>query len=233
MNSEDLSVRMAILARDLRSGTNSPSTLQYIVDTAVELIEPAETASITLANKRGEVRSAATSSDRALRNDEIQQELNDGPCVAAALQQPVVHIRDVRSERRWPQWAERARDELGFGSGMCVRLFTHERGIGALNLFSSEPEQFGDEEEQEAVAVAAHAAVALAAAEDIEQLRTAITNRTVIGQATGLVMAQYGLTTLRAFEVLKRLSSEQNRKLARIAEDVVSDWDANPQQRER
>lgn len=228
MQTEDLSVRMASLARDLRSGQDHESTLQHIVDSAVELVAPCETASITLANKRGEIRSAATSSQPALRNDEIQQELQEGPCVAAALQQPVVSIADLANEDRWPQWAARAREELGFGSGLCVRLFTHERGIGALNLFSSEPGQFNDDEEQEAVAVAAHAAVALAAAEDIEHLRTAITNRTAIGQATGIVMVRYGLTSLRAFEVLKRLSSEQNRKLALVAEDVVADWDSDP-----
>jgi GAF domain-containing protein len=179
-----------------------------------------------LANSSGEVHSAATSADRALRNDEIQQELGDGPCVAAALLQPVVHISDVQAETRWPRWAARAHVELGFGCGICVRLFTHERGIGALNLFSSEPQSFDDDDEQEAVAVAAHAAVALAHAEEIDNLRTAITNRTVIGQATGVVMVQYRLSSLRAFEVLKRLSSEQNRKLAVVAQDVVSDWDA-------
>jgi GAF domain-containing protein len=226
MESEILSVRVAALARDLRSDEDHGSTLQRIVDSAVELIAPCETASITLANPQGEVRSAATSGQRALRNDEIQQELQEGPCVAAALTQPVVVIPDLVEDQRWPQWAYRAHDELGFRSGICVRLFTHERGIGALNLFSSEPQQFSDEEEQEAVAVAAHAAVALAASEDIHHLRTAITNRTVIGQATGVVMVQYGLSSLRAFDVLKRLSNEQNRKLASIAEELVADWDA-------
>lgn len=228
MNGEDLSVRTAQLARDLRSRADTESTLQHIVDSAVEFMEPCETASITLANTRGEVRSAATSSHRALRNDEIQQELQDGPCVAAALHDPVVAIPDLSDEQRWPRWAARAREELGYGSGLCLRLFTHERGMGALNLFSSEPKQFGEDEEHEAVALAAQAAVALAAAENIEHLNSALTSRTVIGQATGIVMVQYGLTSIQAFDVLKRLSSERNRKLALIAQDVVTDWDANP-----
>lgn len=226
METESLSARMAALARGLRVEDGSEGALQYVVDSAVELVGPCETASITLATKDRKVRSAATSSERALRNDEIQAELGDGPCVAAALREEVVSIPDLRDEQRWPRWAAKANEELGFRSGLCLRLFTHERGTGALNLFSSQPQQFGEVDEQEAIALAAHAAVALAAAENIETLHAAITNRTVIGQATGLVMVQYKLSSLRAFDVLKRLSNEQNRKLALLARDLVVDWDA-------
>jgi len=217
--------RLEQLARGVRVEGGTQETLNYIVSSAVELVRPCETASITLADGHGKVRSAATSAPRALRNDEIQAELGDGPCVAAAWHEQVVEVRDVRHERRWERWAARAHEELGFGSGVCVRLFHHDRGMGALNLFASAPESFTEEDVQEAVALAAHAAVTLAAAENIEHLQLAITNRTVIGQATGMVMVQYGLTSLQAFDVLKRLSSEQNRKLSLVAGDLVTDWD--------
>ncbi|WP_231388960.1 ANTAR domain-containing protein [Marmoricola sp. URHB0036] len=60
----------------------------------------------------------------------------------------------------------------------------------------------------------------------IENLETALERRTVIGQATGLVMERFGLSAEVAFEVLRRLSQEQNRKLHDIAAELVSDGHA-------
>lgn len=228
MNDQTSSTRLATLSRGVRIGDTSEETLSYVVGAAVDLIAPCETASITLASTSKKVESAATSSARALRNDEIQAELGDGPCVQAALREQMVEIPDLREERRWPGWAARAHEELGFGSGVCIRLFHHDRGMGALNLFASRPAAFDDDDVNEAVALAAHAAVALAAAENIENLQFAVTNRTIIGQATGMVMVQYGLTSLQAFDVLKRLSSEQNRKLSLVARDLVTEWNEHP-----
>ena len=107
------------------------------------------------------------------------------------------------------------------GSMLCVRLFTHEDRIGALNMYARDEGAFDEDWIDEAKALAAHAAVAVTAAEKIENLAAAIHNRTAIGQATGLVMAQYELTDLQAFNLLRRLSSTQNRKISAIAVELV------------
>ena len=65
-----------------------------------------------------------------------------------------------------------------------------------------------------------------AATRQIENLETALERRTVIGQATGLVMERFGLTAEVAFEVLRRLSQEHNRKLHDIAVELVSEGHA-------
>lgn len=62
-----------------------------------------------------------------------------------------------------------------------------------------------------------------AATRRIENLETALERRTVIGQATGLVMERFGLSADVAFEVLRRLSQENNRKLYDIAHELVHD----------
>ena len=56
----------------------------------------------------------------------------------------------------------------------------------------------------------------------IENLETAIERRAVIGQATGILMERYDLDSDAAFAVLRRLSSEQNRKLYDVAEELVA-----------
>jgi hypothetical protein len=65
-----------------------------------------------------------------------------------------------------------------------------------------------------------------AATRQIENLEAALERRTTIGQATGLVMERFGLPAEIAFEVLRRLSQERNRKLYDIAVELVSDGHA-------
>lgn len=114
-----------------------------------------------------------------------------------------------------------ARDELGVGSMVCVQLFTHEDRVGALNMFASAPRAFDADDIDIALAVAAHAAVAATTAQEIDNLQSAVAGRTVIGQATGLLMQRFQLSDHGAFELLRRLSMEQNIKLADVARGIV------------
>ena len=60
---------------------------------------------------------------------------------------------------------------------------------------------------------------------DIEELDAhmlrAVESRTIVGQATGILMERYGLCPERAFDVLKRISSHSNTKLRLVAEHLV------------
>lgn len=59
--------------------------------------------------------------------------------------------------------------------------------------------------------------------ERVRHLLTALEHRTVIGQATGIVMERYKLRKEAAFAALLRLSSERNRKVYEIAEELVEE----------
>ena len=73
---------------------------------------------------------------------------------------------------------------------------------------------------------ATHAAVAFGKARDIDNLTVALKSRTVIGQATGLVMAKYDLDQDAAFAFLQRTSSHLNMKLRQVAEQIVVEANA-------
>ena len=64
-------------------------------------------------------------------------------------------------------------------------------------------------------------AVAIAAATQVEQLGDALDTRTLIGQATGLLMATYDLPADAAFAALARTSQTTNTKLRDLAAEVV------------
>ena len=69
--------------------------------------------------------------------------------------------------------------------------------------------------------LAVHAAMAVASAQHVEGLRFANDRRSTIGKALGIIMVRYDLDDERAFAVLQRLSSRENRKLFDIAQDVI------------
>ncbi len=58
--------------------------------------------------------------------------------------------------------------------------------------------------------------------EENAQLHQALQSRTVIGQATGMLMAAMGLTPDQAFALLSRMSSCENRKLRDVAATLVA-----------
>ena len=70
-------------------------------------------------------------------------------------------------------------------------------------------------------ALAAQISVALAAQREIQQRSVAMTNRTVIGQAEGILMERLGIDADRAFAYLRRMSQTENRKLVTICNEIV------------
>jgi ANTAR domain len=80
----------------------------------------------------------------------------------------------------------------------------------------------GDETPHEGLALAAHVAVALAAAQKIEQLYLGMQRRTAIGQAQGILMERFDISADRAFVLLQRVSSTSNTKPHQVAVEIVT-----------
>ena len=78
-----------------------------------------------------------------------------------------------------------------------------------------------DSSQHDGGALAAHVAVALAGAQEVEHLEKALSGRTVIAQATGILMERFDLSSDRAFGVLSRVSQDLNSKLRQLAEQIV------------
>jgi len=216
-----LAERMSAVARELE-GQDAASTLDLAARTAVGNVGGADAAAISVVAKGGRIETLASTEQFAFLADQLQYELGEGPCLDAVHQERVVHCPDLAEERRWSRWGPRAAQDLGVGSMLCLQLFTQQDVVGALNLYSQQPHGFTPEDRDDALALAAHVAVAVAGARKITQLHTALDSRTVIGQAVGIIMERYGLDADRAFGVLGRLSSHSNVKLREVAVEVVS-----------
>jgi GAF domain-containing protein len=211
---------MAELSRSIAVPRRTEDVLNEVTSTIVELIPGVDTAGVLLIKPGGNFESVAGTSDLPHELDELQERFGEGPCMQAALKETVVRTEDFRCEPRWPKYSA-AVVEAGVLSGMSFKLYTADRTAGALNCFGLEPHAWDSDEETIGMVLAAHAAAALAASREGENLQSALLTRDRIGQAKGIIMERYGVDDVRAFDMLRSLSQEANVRLIEIAQRVI------------
>ncbi|WP_405072263.1 ANTAR domain-containing protein [Kribbella sp. NBC_01510] len=128
---------------------------------------------------------------------------------------------DVATEGRWsPQWSERVR-AAGVRSAMHLPLIVAGGAEAVPSLYSEHADGFDADDIAVAHILARHAAVAIAAARSGSSMAQAVDARKLVGQAMGILMERYDLDSDRAFEVLKRYSQDNNRKLRDVAQELI------------
>ncbi|MGK2855453.1 MAG: GAF and ANTAR domain-containing protein [Microbacteriaceae bacterium] len=221
MASSETSIQQ--LAEAARSMQDKDSTLEMLdeaVGAATEIIEGCDLAGMSIVNPYG-IDTPAGSGAALRRIDELQFELHEGPCFDALRLHEVVLARNLATDERWPTWGPRVVEEIGVHSIVSYRLFTTKDALGAMNLYSHSLDAFDDDDIANGGALAAHVAVALADAQNVAHLETAIGVRTDIGRAEGILMERFDLSETQAFAVLRRVSQDRNIKLNRVAADLV------------
>lgn len=216
----ELAVRMAELARGIAAPRRLEQVLAEVTAMAVELIPGADLAGVLLVKKGGEFESLADTDSLVAQLDKLQHDFGEGPCAEAALAETVVRSDDLRNEPRWPKYAPAA-VELGVLSSLSFKLYTAHRTAGALNIFSHQADAWDTEAETIGSVFAAHAAAAILAGSHAEQLYSAVSTRDRIGQAKGIIMERFGVDDVRAFDLLRMLSQENQMKLVDIAQRII------------
>lgn len=196
------------------------TTLDRIVGLAVENLEACEYAGISLVEK-GRITSPSSSNDIPRMLDALQAETGEGPCVDTVKDQGVFWTGQLEHEKRWPEFSSRAHRETGVRSILSLRLFVEDETMGALNLYSSLPDAFDDDDVAVGSVFAAHAAVALSAARRQEHLERKAETRDIIGRAKGILMARSGVTDDDAFAMLVRASQRMNVRLRDVARRIA------------
>jgi GAF domain-containing protein len=183
---------------------------------------------------KGRPVTVACSDPLAARLDEIQHELDDGPCLRALRTGELVQIQDTAEKTRWPQFEAEAAS-LGVRSCLAVPLNSGGQSVGALNLYARTACAYGPEEERRAADFALSASGALELAVRlasyttlIEQLRSSLASRATIDQAIGIVMVRERCSQGRAFAILRTASQNSNVKLRDIAAAIVTSVSGEP-----
>jgi len=219
VQNHDLALRMAELAQVI-SLRRVDDVLVDVTAAAKELIPGVDIAGVLLVGKGGTHQTLAPTSDVMFKLDELQMTTGEGPCLQAALDEIVIRTDDFRNEPRFPNYAPKVA-ELGLLSALSLKLYTADRTAGALNLFGYEPRLWNSEAETIGMVLAAHAASAILASRESEQLQSALSTRDRIGQAKGIIMERFKIDDVRAFEMLRKLSQDTNTKLVDVAHRVI------------
>jgi GAF domain-containing protein len=219
VQNHDLALRMAELAQVI-SLRRVDDVLVDVTAAAKELIPGVDIAGVLLVGKGGTHQTLAPTSDVMFKLDELQMTTGEGPCLQAALDEIVIRTDDFRNEPRFPNYAPKV-VELGLLSALSLKLYTADRTAGALNLFGYEPRPWNSEAETIGMVLAAHAASAILASRESEQLQSALSTRDRIGQAKGIIMERFKIDDVRAFELLRKLSQDTNTKLLDVAHRVI------------
>jgi GAF domain-containing protein len=210
------------LSQALAAAPDEDTRLQIAVDCAVSMMGGCDHAGFTV-NQKGGLFTRVDSDGAVRRANELQEELGEGPCLDVLRDQETLISADLSQEPRWPRWAARVHRELGVGSMMSLLVYTErQHSYGALSLYAQQGHRFGTDDWAIGQALAGHISVVLAAEREIDQLGTALHTRTHIGQAQGILMERLELTADQAFDYLRRVSSNSNRKLAEVAAEIAS-----------
>lgn len=224
LEKQDLAARMAELARSLAGPRSLDEVLSGVSAAALELIPGVDAAGVLLIGKERTFETVPKDARLTTELHRLQMQYDEGPCVQAALDDLIVRTDDFRTEDRWPRYAP-ACVGIGVLSGLSFKLYTSDRTAGALNLFGFQPNVWRGEAETIGVVLAAHAAAAILASQEGQQLEAALSTRDRIGQAKGIIMERYKVNDVQAFEMLRQVSQESNTKLVQVAQQVIDTRD--------
>lgn len=200
-------------------------TLTKIALVATETIPGCDLASITLLSG-GEPTTPAASDKAAVELDQAQYDAEEGPCLSAIRHRGVETV-DIAYDHRWPEFG-RAALNAGIIGVLSTPFVSGEEVRGGLNVYSRSTRQFSPDAVEMArrfgdqLGVAAANVIVMADSVELaRQLQRAMESRATIEQAKGIIMAANRCSPEAAFDVLRRASQNQNRKLREIAAQIV------------
>ena len=207
--------QFAVLAQRLRDGKSPDEVQQIVVESAVDLVPGCDRAAIGVLD--GATFHSAASTDDVMRLiDDLQNEVGEGPCLEASIDEAMHLDNDLTDGSQWPRLAEIVLARTPVRAMLAVPLVDEGRRSGALNVFADSPGAF-DAESQTSAAILAGARHS----ERADQLQEGLTTNREIGAAVGILMATHGISQDDAFALLSKASQRLNRKLRDIATGIV------------
>lgn len=183
---------------------------------------PWDSAAVARRQPSGQWGTWAGSGPLGQRCDQIQWNVGEGPAWDV-LTAELVSARDLTADPRWPAWRAQA-VPLGGRAAIATRLHAG-RTLGALTMYADRPIAPDRAAFEHLHAMSAHLSALLESADRLRNLEEAMRSRGTIGQAIGLLRERYGISAERAFDALRRISQNDNVKIAHLAAALVQTGD--------
>jgi diguanylate cyclase (GGDEF)-like protein len=133
MKSDALADVLSEFARTMVTDFPIQGILDHLVQRIVEIM-PVTAAGVTLISPALDPRYIAASNESALRFEQLQTELGDGPCVAAYRSGDAISVPDLAAEQRFPGFTRSAL-EAGLLAVFTFPLRHGDVQLGALDLY--------------------------------------------------------------------------------------------------
>ena len=161
--------------------------------------------------------------------EELQFSLGEGACVEAAVTGRPVLVADMHHSTevsRWPTFAAAVVEQSDVGALFAVPFQWGAINLGVLDLYRTAPGSLSDVQLRDAISAADMAALMFLGvrtdAGDGKWLDHSVYGRAEIHQATGMVLAQLGVSATDALARMRAYAFVEQRLLSDVAHDVVS-----------
>jgi transcriptional regulator with GAF, ATPase, and Fis domain len=227
MNEQQLAEAFVEVADTLVDDFDLMEFLHLLTDRCVRLLD-VSAAGLLLTDQRGALQLVAASSEQTRLLELFQIQADQGPCLDCFRTGRPVAVADLAAASdRWPRFVVEAR-RAGFAAVHALPMRLRTDVIGALNLFSTDPDSLGEHTVRLGQALADVATIGLLQARAIrrrdtlaEQLQTALNTRILIEQAKGVIAERRHLDMDESFSLLRNSARHRNRRLSDLARAVV------------
>jgi GAF domain-containing protein len=210
----------------LLSEETAATALDLLGALAHETVPGSSGAGVSLI-ENGRRTSAGSTDERVREADNLQYELDEGPCLTATATRELVAIEDLSHERRWPLWASAVRP-LGLRAALSTPLVAGNGTFGAIKVYADRPHAFDERSRQLLVLFSAQAALLVANVQTAERarhlsegMRQAVRSRDLVGMAKGVLMGRHGIDEDAALRMLMGHGQQRGVALAEAARSVV------------
>jgi diguanylate cyclase (GGDEF)-like protein len=137
MATDDLADVLSEFARTMATDFPIQGILDHLVLQIVDIM-PISAAGVTLIAPGLSPRYIAASNGSAMRFEQLQSELGEGPCLAAYHAGLAITVPDIADDERFPTFSPRA-SEAGLAAVFTFPLHHGEQRLGALDLYNDTP----------------------------------------------------------------------------------------------
>lgn len=202
-------------------------TARDIADLAVSLFDECDGVGMQFLQAGGPNTWVSTDA-RSSQLDALQEQFDEGPCVACLRTGELHDLEPVTSDERWPSFAPSARD-AGLTACLALPLVAKGVQIGVLNLYAWPMVGFVGWDRKRCSAFADRASISLASAQAyadtqviIAELRARVAERDdIVHQAHGVLMVVGDTNLEDAIAQLIDLARFQDGTLEEAAQSVL------------
>jgi hypothetical protein len=162
--------------------------------------------------------------------EDLQFSLGEGACIDAAVSRRPVLVADMNDPAqtaRWPVYAAAVAEQTGVRAIFALPLQWGAIDVGVLDLYRRAPGALSAAQMRDALSAADAATLILLGlrsdpGDDDQAWDRSWGNRAQIHQATGMVVAQLGVSAADALARLRAHAFAEQRLLGDVARDVVA-----------